>query len=528
MTLCQYSKIKDLNLSNQKFDIVIVGAGTAGLEIAKNASLANLKICLIDQGSSEGKSLFNKIPLLSGKMLSNEKHCLNFISKRQQSLNNRQVPILQGIGFGGSGLINGGVSYLGLEKKFNEVFHFWPKDICSKVRKKIFNNSTFNYNREFGFSDALSDCFIEGLLKSNLEEKDDLDNSVDGVGLIHINTLHAKRNNFVNDFFKNARHKNIKKISNSKVLKIILENGVASGVVCKNLDSPNSNYTVYGTKIVISAGTIFSPQILINSGIGDPKTLKKIGVDVEINQKHVGKHLRDHANFRIDFECRGFDTINQKSKGLKLVKEIFKYYFMNNSILGGCGSSLAWNSSDFDGAKNINSLVRYHLVHFTQKREKLSSSGIKFENDQRASIGCFQVFPRSEGELMFDEREGLTVDPNYLGDHLDKRLAKEALSRAIKTIIEIGFKPHGDGGNAKHYLKHIEQNTFSGYHLIGTNRMAINKNLGVVDKQFKVFGAANIYVCDASIFPDFVSSHQYLPTLAVGKIFSSQQKWISL
>ena len=70
-------------MSNQKFDIIIVGAGTAGLEIAKNASLANLRVCLIDQGSSEGKGLYNKILLLSGKLLSNTRHCLSFNSERQ-------------------------------------------------------------------------------------------------------------------------------------------------------------------------------------------------------------------------------------------------------------------------------------------------------------------------------------------------------------------------------------------------------------------------------------------------------------
>ena len=58
--LCINLKTRELRLSNQKFDIIIVGAGTAGLEIAKNASLANLRTCLIDQGSSEGKNLYNE------------------------------------------------------------------------------------------------------------------------------------------------------------------------------------------------------------------------------------------------------------------------------------------------------------------------------------------------------------------------------------------------------------------------------------------------------------------------------------
>ena len=391
-------------MSNQKFDIIIVGAGTSGLEIAKNASLANLRVCLIEQGSSEGKGLYNKIPLLSGKLLSNTRHCLSFNSERQKFLKNRQVPILQGVGFGGSGLINGGVSYLGFEEKFKEVFHFWPDNFYSKVREQIFSNSNFKYNREFGFSDVLSVYFKEALLKLNFKEIDDLDGTNDGFGLLHINTLRSKRNNFINDFFSNAKHQNINKIANTKVDKIILKNGIASGVICKDLNNPKSNYTVYGSKIIISAGTIFSPQILLNSGIGDPKALKEIGINVKVDQKHVGKHLKDHANFRIDFDCKGFDTINQKSKGLKLLKEIFNYFFEGNSIFSGCGSSVGWNISNFNGNKDLNSLVRCHLVHFTQKREKLSSNGIRFEEGQQASIGCFQVFPKSEGELVIGSK----------------------------------------------------------------------------------------------------------------------------
>ncbi len=524
--LCTNLKVRGLKLSNQKFDIIIVGAGTAGLEIAKNASRAELRVCIIDQGASDGKGFYNKIPLLSGKILSNEKYCLNLISEKQKSLQNRKVPILQGIGFGGSGLINGGVSYLGYENKYNDVFHFWPKSFYSRMKNQIFSGS-FNYNRNFGFYDSLTEYFAQGLVKLNYKENDDLDDAKEGFGLLHINTLHSKRNNFVNDFISNAKHRNITRIANSKVQKVILKNGIASGVIYKNANFPDKNQTVHGRKIIISAGTIFSPQILLKSGIGDVSSLKKTGIHVQVVNKHVGKHLKDHANFRIDFECKGFDTINQKSKGLKLLVEIFKYYFKKNSILSGCGSSLGWNSENFEGVKGQDSLVRYHLVHFTQKREQISSKGIKFEDGQLASIGAFQVFPKSEGELIFESRGGFKADPNYLSNSFDKKLASKALMNGIKTIKNLGFKPVNHLKNDSSYLKHIEQNTFSGYHLIGTNRMAENKNNGVVDKQFKVFGTQNLYVCDASIFPDFVSTHQYLPTLAMGKMFSSQQKWIS-
>ena len=75
-------------MSNQEYDLAIIGAGTSGLEIAKNASRCGLKVCLIEQGHSEGKSYFNKIPLLSGKLLQNDKHCLSFTSQKQKGFSN--------------------------------------------------------------------------------------------------------------------------------------------------------------------------------------------------------------------------------------------------------------------------------------------------------------------------------------------------------------------------------------------------------------------------------------------------------
>ena len=147
----------------QRYDLAIVGAGTAGLEIAKNASRSGLKVCLIEQGYSEGKSYLNKIPLLSGKLLQNDKHCLSFISKKQAGLGDRELPILQGIGFGGSSLINGNVSYLGFEKRFGEVFSFWPKNMFQRVKKHIYNNTNFSYNREYGYSDELTNIFCKTL-----------------------------------------------------------------------------------------------------------------------------------------------------------------------------------------------------------------------------------------------------------------------------------------------------------------------------------------------------------------------------
>ena len=196
-------------MSHQRYDLAIVGSGTAGLEIAKNASRSGFKVCLIEQGYSEDKSYLNRIPLLSGKLLQNDKHCLSFTSQKQKGLGNRELPILQGIGFGGSSLINGNVSYLGFEKRFKEVFSFWPKNMFQRVTKQIYHNPNFSYNREYGYSDELTNIFSKTLNKIAVPEVADLDNFIEGWAKIHLNIQRSKRYNFSNDFNQNANHKNI-------------------------------------------------------------------------------------------------------------------------------------------------------------------------------------------------------------------------------------------------------------------------------------------------------------------------------
>ena len=178
-------------MSNQGYDFAIIGAGTSGLEIAKNASRSGLRVCLIEQGNSEGNSYSNQIPLLSGKLLKNNKHCLSFLSDKQEGLGNRQLPILQGTGFGGSSLINGNVSYFGFKKKFEEIFSFWPKELLQKIINNIYHNKNFSYKREFGYSDELTNVFCKTLNKNAVPEVEDLDDSLEGWSKIHLNILHS-------------------------------------------------------------------------------------------------------------------------------------------------------------------------------------------------------------------------------------------------------------------------------------------------------------------------------------------------
>ena len=129
------------------------------------------------------------------------------------------------------------------------------------------------------------------------------------------------------------------KLANTRAIKILFKDNIATGVQCENIKT-RLKTVVNARKIILSAGTIFSPLILMQSGIGDSKEVYKTGVPLKFKQEHVGKHLKDHANFRIEFDCLGFDTLNQKTRGLKLFMELIRYLISRDPILKSPGATL--------------------------------------------------------------------------------------------------------------------------------------------------------------------------------------------
>ena len=227
-------------------------------------------------------------------------------------------------------MINGNVSYLGFKKKFQDVFSFWPKSLFQRIIDNIYCDANFSYARECGYSDNLTNIFCKTLNSFLVPEVEDLDNLLEGWAKIHLNIRNSKRYNFSNDFNENALHKNIMKLANTRAIKILFKDNNATGVECENIKTRLKTF-VNAQKIILSAGTIFSPLILMQSGIGDSKEVYKTGVPLKFKQEHVGKHLKDHANFRIEFDCLGFDTLNQKTRGLKLFMELIRYFVSRDS-----------------------------------------------------------------------------------------------------------------------------------------------------------------------------------------------------
>ena len=314
-------------------DIAIIGAGAAGLELARLASLAGQNVTLFEQGAANGRHIFQRIPLMVGKIIGNRRFVDAMQSVPQVAAGNRQLPVLTGRGLGGSSRVNGNVAYAGPLQRYDQVFG--PLGLSFGSILKDMNTADIA-PRPNSWNDALSAKFLTAAAAQGTPQVQDPD-AVDqfaGGSVLHVNTKRGLRHNHLENYRATAVSGSIE-IIRAPVLSIVFDGARATGVRYQNGSSVE---TLPAGEIILSAGAISSPMLLMRSGIGAADMLADAGITSLHDLPQVGQHLKDHANLRLPFSCAGFDTMNQKTRGLKALWEGMKYFAgSKDSILRGPG-----------------------------------------------------------------------------------------------------------------------------------------------------------------------------------------------
>lgn len=498
-------------MSNQTADIVIIGAGSAGLELARMASISGQKVVLIEQGAPNGRHIFQRIPLMVGKIIGNRRFVNAAQSVPQIGAANRQLPVLTGRGLGGSSRVNGNVAYAGATARYAHVFDPLGLDFTDIL--STMNTDTFA-PRPHSWNDALSGKFLNAAQSLGTPRVDDPDQHLNGGSVLHVNTKHGLRNNHLENYRASATNAEIIRAEASS---ITFDGKRATGVTYQY---DGTTQHISAGEVILCAGAIGSPLALMRSGVGDADMLAGAGLSAIHNRPQVGKHLKDHANLRLPFSCVGHDTLNQKTRGFSALWEGFKFITgRKDTILRGPGASAGVNVAT--AGDIVQDSYRIQLVHFTQDRSKISQSGIVFEKQQKASLGIYALWPRSEGSIQIGTG-GVEIDTGFLSDPADVKTTLKGMEHARAIIAKMGFEPDPQNGTDEDIMR---GGVYSGYHLIGSNRMSVDAADGVVGPDFAVHGLSGLSICDASVLPDHLSSHSYLPVIAMARMFSQTRGW---
>jgi len=524
-----------------EFDIIIVGAGSAGSIAANRLSQdQNLKILILEAGPKNFHPMI-KIPLGYGMTFYNKSINWNFYTSPQLHLDNRRLYCPRGKVVGGSSSINAMIYARG----FPSDFRNWTYDNSSlwgwENIRKTFENMEKNIiltdketatgkivvNNVSSQHHSILNNYFLGAKELNIPSVDSFNtDNAEGVGHYDITTRNGYRWSAADGFLKDTLTKNVKLTTQANVNQITVSNKKITGV---KYSKKGRNFEVKAKiGVVMAAGSIKTPHILMLSGIGPSDHLKDFGIETKIDNPNVGSNLQDHIG--IDYLYRSKVPTLNKSLGTVSgrIKSILEYLIFRSgplslSINQG-GGFIRWkNKEDYPNLQVYFNPLTYSVSH-ANKRPLLKTD--RFDG---FIIGFQPCRPNSRGNIRLLSKEindDPLIDPGYLSnekDLYDLECAYDFVRKISQTHSLDNIIDHPIGidlvkSSAKEMISHFRQNATSLYHPCGTCKIGPDKDTGVVSDRLKVHGLQNLWIVDASVFPNITSGNINAPVMMTAYI----------
>ena len=341
----------------------------------------------------------------------------------------------------------------------------------------------------------------------------------EGFGMYDVTIHKGERASASKYYLKPAKsRKNLKVFTESFVEKIIFEGKKAVGIRVK---IKNKVQTIYANKeVILSGGSINSPQLLMVSGVGPADHLKDKGIEIIHELKGVGKNLQDHLETYIQQECKTPDTLYSYVNKLSMMK-IGIQWFLNKS--GPCSTSFL----EAGGFCKSSTDKEYPNIQFHFFPAFVIDHGLVDPDRHGFQLHASLNQPKSRGEITLNSSNPYDypkIQFNYLKEEYDLEETVKCVHVAREILKQSSMKPYagreigpGEKANSDEEIReYIRSKAETAYHPSCTLKMGID-DMAVVDEKLKIHGLQNIRVADASIMPEITSGNLNAPTLMIGE-----------
>ncbi|MFP6772687.1 MAG: GMC family oxidoreductase N-terminal domain-containing protein [Alphaproteobacteria bacterium] len=524
-----------------RFDYVIIGAGSAGCILA-NRLTADGKhtVCLLEAGPRDWHPYLH-IPAGFIKTLTNPN--VNWLYEAEPShwTGGRAIGVPRGKTLGGSSSINGHIYNRGQRMDFDN----WAQrgnqgwgyaDVLPYFRRcerRIgAGDDTFRGREgnlavtDLNYSHPLCEAFMQGAGELGIPRNADYNGAVqEGISYVQRTAHNRRRVSTARAFLNPAKSRpNLTVRTGTHATRIVLDGKRATGVECAKGGRGGKIMQVHASReVILSGGTINSPQLLQLSGIGPGGLLQSLGIAIQHELAGVGENLRDHYAPRFSARVKNIETINELARGYKFIGEVAKYFLGGKSIVN-LSPSMVYGFWHSDPAARSNDLQ----FIFTPASYKQGVHGL-LDDHPGFTVAAWQHRPQSKGWVRAraaDPFEKPIIQPNYLADEGDRKVIVSAMKLARRLMHTDAMKPYldfedypGDQVQSDDELLEAARDVASTtFHVMGTCRMGPAADpTAVVDDQLRVRGLEALRVIDASVMPAMISANLNAATMMIGE-----------
>ena len=388
-----------------------------------------------------------------------------------------------------------------------------------------FDNDYHGSGGPLGVSDPvrplpISAAFLRAAQQAGLPYNPDFNGAAqEGCGYYQVTNRNARRCSGAVAYLRPALARaNLTVETRALATRIVVENGRATGVEYRRRGK--SATARAAREVIVAAGAIGSPRLLMLSGIGRAGDLQALGIDVVHDLPGVGRNLQDHFDVYVVSECRGDFSYDKVLRPHRTLWALLQYLLFRQGPLASTLIDAGGFSYADPEARSPD--IQMHFVLGSGLEHGLA----RLRNDGVTLNSCFSR-PRSRGTVTLrdaDPRSQPVIDPNYWGDPYDREMSLRGFKLAREIMAQEAFRPfvlcerhpgpevQSDAEIAA-YARRVGK---TDYHPVGTCKMGSDE-MAVVDPALKVRGLDGLRVIDSSVMPMLPSGNTNAPTIMVAE-----------